>query len=426
MYLPSSPPPTPEASTRELELVLLKGIYGELLYLPWSKCFTMDQTRLLLAKIFDMDEADFAFYMGMETILAETWNERIGPGKEVDVRLSQSFGDRFRYHLSQRPHPIPPITQPIEFSDIWHVGGGLFRLREHDQTFQIMPNSNKSSLLSLDYFKNLRARAYPETWSDLGGDKITGGSIGAVIRPQVNVGPVLTGSCNLGDVLYVLIWKGVLQKGTNGDSAHKWAGYPSLEHAQESLKENLRTGNYSLEACWAEINTPTEDEKFIGQTFGNTFAVIDVKKEKKIGLHGCTFPGCYETFCNPSDWRHHEKATHFQLESWICMPCVRNRADGPWMFVKEEMFQKHAYQHKGMNLDSIMKEGHIGRNHQQSFWCGFCKKPVHLKQKRNEAWDERFRHIEHHFHEGRTIQEWLCPEEKGHKKFCLELKDKIN
>lgn len=45
-----------------------------------------------------------------------------------------------------------------------------------------------------------------------------------------------------------------------------------------------------------------------------------------------------------------------------------------------------------------------------TFWCGFCKKIVPLKKKRNEGWDERFNHIGEHFENGLIIGGWLSLE----------------
>ena len=39
----------------------------------------------------------------------------------------------------------------------------------------------------------------------------------------------------------------------------------------------------------------------------------------------------------------------------------------------------------------------LGRNHQGQFWCCFCRAVVALRTRRNEAWDERFAHLEQHF-----------------------------
>jgi hypothetical protein len=43
----------------------------------------------------------------------------------------------------------------------------------------------------------------------------------------------------------------------------------------------------------------------------------------------------------------------------------------------------------------------------ESFWCGFCPYVKKLRQKRNDAWDERFIHIDRHYEEGRKIETWL-------------------
>ncbi|OJD26330.1 hypothetical protein ACJ73_02289 [Blastomyces percursus] len=50
---------------------------------------------------------------------------------------------------------------------------------------------------------------------------------------------------------------------------------------------------------------------------------------------------------------------------------------------------------------------------QHQTWCGFCRKLVLLHEEGQQAWEERFDHIEEHYQSGQVIDNWLLP--SGHK-----------
>ncbi|KAF1959317.1 hypothetical protein CC80DRAFT_545688 [Byssothecium circinans] len=150
----------------------------------------------------------------------------------------------------------------------------------------------------------------------------------------------------------------------------------------------------------------------------------DLKKHMKRHTrpYGCTYPQCFKRFGAKSDWKRHENSQHFQLEAFLChhtLPCLTPSTSSPIpcakIFYRAELFRAHLVsEHRLVDserIDRDVRERRIGKNGQGQFWCGFCRGIVKLKERRNEAWDERFNHIDRHFcAEGRGIDEWVCVE----------------
>lgn len=144
----------------------------------------------------------------------------------------------------------------------------------------------------------------------------------------------------------------------------------------------------------------------------------DLKKHMKRHEkpYGCTYPKCHKRFGAKSDWKRHENSQHFQLEAFRCsLPSPTPNTDCAAHFFRAEHFKSHLVSsHKipPSAIDGHVRRNRIGKNCQGQFWCGFERKIVELKEKRNAAWDERFDHIAGHFErEGRGIEEWVCVEE---------------
>jgi hypothetical protein len=148
-----------------------------------------------------------------------------------------------------------------------------------------------------------------------------------------------------------------------------------------------------------------------------------MKRHKK--PYGCTYPQCNKHFGAKSDWKRHENSQHFQLEAYRCTQILTDtrkvcgkhyyRADA----FKDHLTAEHEVLSEEMTL--VVKRSKIGKNCQVQHWCGFCQVIRPLKEKRNEAWDERFDHIAYHFEkEKKSIDEWLCVEANKTKKEVLE------
>lgn len=147
--------------------------------------------------------------------------------------------------------------------------------------------------------------------------------------------------------------------------------------------------------------------------------------------YGCTYAKCHKRFGAKSDWKRHEQSQHFQLEAFRC---EQRSTTAPDTICSQHFFRlKHiedhlVTQHKMTDSTKVKKEVglcKIGKNCQGSFWCGFCKKVVALKERRNAAWDERFDHIAHHFEkEKKSIDEWVCVEENQTKRELMKERDR--
>ena len=147
--------------------------------------------------------------------------------------------------------------------------------------------------------------------------------------------------------------------------------------------------------------------------------------------YGCTYPKCHKRFGAKSDWKRHENNQHFQLESYRCqLDAASSKTPCAEVFGRPDLFKKHLEnQHLLTALEQIeheVRSCRIGRNSQGQFWCGFCRKIVKLKEKRNAAWDERFNHIDEHFRREKRIEEWLCMEAKKTKGEVLREMDRTN
>ncbi|KKA18393.1 hypothetical protein T310_7656 [Rasamsonia emersonii CBS 393.64] len=134
---------------------------------------------------------------------------------------------------------------------------------------------------------------------------------------------------------------------------------------------------------------------------------------------GCTFNMCYKTFGSKADWKRHENSQHFHLQSWRCSLPSKKYAgvECASLYYRQELFIRHLTDHHGVKEGDAMMDfltkNRIGRNGQNQFWCGFCRKILPLTSKGLDAWNERFDHIDmEHFKRGQRIDDWLPAE--GH------------
>lgn len=126
----------------------------------------------------------------------------------------------------------------------------------------------------------------------------------------------------------------------------------------------------------------------------------------------CTSPVCFKRFGSKNDWKRHENTKHYQNETWICGRQAANRV-GRCLenCSKRENFKEHLRKDHGVQDEDELKEEtrkrRVGNNWSGAFWCGFCKTVVKLEKKNNQAWDERFDHIDDlHFKDGKDFASW--------------------
>jgi hypothetical protein len=148
-----------------------------------------------------------------------------------------------------------------------------------------------------------------------------------------------------------------------------------------------------------------------------------MKRHKK--PYGCTYPQCNKHFGAKSDWKRHENSQHFQLEAYRCTQILTGtRQVCGKHYYRADAFKDHlTIEHEVLSEEMalVVKHSKIGKNCQVQHWCGFCQVIRPLKEKRNEAWDERFDHIAYHFEkEKKSIDDWLCVEANKTKKELVE------
>lgn len=150
------------------------------------------------------------------------------------------------------------------------------------------------------------------------------------------------------------------------------------------------------------------------QCSATTARQCDMKKHKKRHTrpYGCTYRGCSKKFGSKNDWKRHENTQHYQIETWRCHEHSKTSATGQCasIFYRREQFQTHLREMHKKGEEYIREKCvtcRIGRNGQNSFWCGLCIRVVELEAKGLEAWEERFSHIDHHYKKGETIDEWV-------------------
>ncbi|KAF2964919.1 hypothetical protein GQX73_g8635 [Xylaria multiplex] len=112
--------------------------------------------------------------------------------------------------------------------------------------------------------------------------------------------------------------------------------------------------------------------------------------------YGCTLPDCDKRFGSKNDWKRHENTQHFMLEIWKC-----DEEGCEKLCHRREVFKAHLekdHQIDDQNeSEAKLEKCRVGRNHEARFWCGFCQKVIEIKQKGQQAWAERFDHIDEHF-----------------------------
>jgi hypothetical protein len=118
--------------------------------------------------------------------------------------------------------------------------------------------------------------------------------------------------------------------------------------------------------------------------------------------YGCTFGGCNKRFGSKNDWKRHENSQHFMPEVWRCdlVNYDTPREGCGRIDNRRETFRQHLVNSHHLHGDAVdrkLDECRVGRNCEDRFWCGFCKKIIQIKQKGSHAWAERFDHIDDHY-----------------------------
>lgn len=148
--------------------------------------------------------------------------------------------------------------------------------------------------------------------------------------------------------------------------------------------------------------------------------------------YGCTFRDCTKEFGSKNDWKRHEKSQHLQIEAWRCNMTSATGECGKVCY-RQKTFEDHlkSTTHQIADFDVIsskVDECKLGRDYQNRFWCGFCRRSIVLKRGGSDGWNERFDHIDAHFmgknsFQPQRIQEWVNMETnkpRGHSPYAQE------
>ena len=86
------------------------------------------------------------------------------------------------------------------------------------------------------------------------------------------------------------------------------------------------------------------------------------------------------------------------------------------IFHRREDFVSHLQLKHQVEDEKIIDEKaltcRVGRNGQDRFWCGFCRKLIELESRGVDAWNERHDHIERHFRMGMRVWDSWYPTSK--------------
>lgn len=144
----------------------------------------------------------------------------------------------------------------------------------------LLCGSGDIGLQELKKCRKLRELAPSGQWSDLSGNRVTGGCAMAQNHPQISMGPVLV--CRAPDLpdiakyRYILIQRATFSRTSenegspplDGDPIYQWDWYPSWKHAEAGLVEACGNG-FSIMGSWAEFEVSKVDmtkwEHLIGE-----------------------------------------------------------------------------------------------------------------------------------------------------------------
>ncbi|KAI1778318.1 hypothetical protein F4818DRAFT_296663 [Hypoxylon cercidicola] len=189
-----------------------------------------------------------------------------------------------------------------------------------------------------------------------------------------------------------------------------------LEELGYKKEDPLRSDDMQQEPA----NTVAGDSRHVCPKCSKGFGRrCELKKHEKrhVKPYGCTFPGCTRHFGSKNDWKRHENSQHYMLDYW---KCDEKPTDSPSetcgkIVQRRELFKQHletCHRIKDQaTLDRKLETCRVGRNCDSRFWCGFCREIIEIKKQGENPGNERFNHIDDHYHgrnnqEKREISDW--------------------
>lgn len=201
----------------------------------------------------------------------------------------------------RRSAPVPSPSSVSRLDQFRHIltADGYYSLSDYeDRVFRVWSCSGKAALEQLRIFLNLRKKAPPGRWADLGGTIVTGGHPTAVTNPEIYIGSALAGRIpeDMG-CRYTVFEISKLEKTSSrtkdesahlyGDRMYRWFPYECQEQVLAGLQESCYS-SFSVPANWAEVRVSDESEiealqeRFIGEPFTDGedkfFAIVGLRQ----------------------------------------------------------------------------------------------------------------------------------------------------
>lgn len=121
----------------------------------------------------------------------------------------------------------------------------------------------------------------------------------------------------------------------------------------------------------------------------------------------CTSPDCTseKTFGSKADWKRHENTLHLNHPSYRCreVSLVIHGEECGKPFHRAEPYTTHLRKDHGVTAEDYIQQKLGEKEIDPNFWCGYCRELIPISTDS----DERFDHIEKHFKENLSLNEWI-------------------
>ena len=128
----------------------------------------------------------------------------------------------------------------------------------------------------------------------------------------------------------------------------------------------------------------------------------------------CIWPGCTtkRPFGSKGDWKRHEASVHWGRETYRCLEESVTRDKCMKEFSRGDQYRVHLKKDHGI-VNELRLKVKSEQDRQVNplpleYLCGFCKKMRPTIGDNEDAWNERFEHIEGHFQDGLGVVDWAA------------------
>ena len=130
----------------------------------------------------------------------------------------------------------------------------------------------------------------------------------------------------------------------------------------------------------------------------------------------CIWPGCMtkRPFGSKADWKRHEASVHWGHETYRCLEESAKRENCMKEFSRGDQYKVHLKKDHNI-VNELRLRGKLEQDRQVNplpleYLCGFCKQMRPTMGDTEDAWNERFEHIERHFRNGLGRTDWTAHE----------------